>query len=311
MDLLNKGIFTVVIATVVTSAMILLVDSSVAENKIKVDATSQVSTTSNAKELVDPQNNTNASMSDGQKSEAQVNQKVKTAGVLPPPGPFAKESMQISPENLNKPSKPNSPTAPSLTTNTTEVKKPVINATKPEKSFAQPTMDVASPQIKPSPEQPKQEESTLQQPVSPKQPESNVTSNTNQDVVKPKAPQLQAVAPQPKTMQQSAPKMPPPNGAIKRNAPIWSKGNQASLGVTNPPVANWNLNNQQQYMYAPMPNFYAPNMNTMGYTNYYYPSVPQVWMPPIMPNQSFQMMNGFGNTQTQQINQSPKNKPKQ
>lgn len=295
MNSLNKGIFAVLIATVVTSAMILLVDSSIAESKtvsVAVDTKPD----------------------DSLMQKKEINNKVgiSASGVLPPPpGPFAKESSGMTTKSLAEPKEPKSPLMPTFESKHAGVKKPVFSSEKPVNNPTQPSLEVAAPKVE-SLSKPEITKPNLNMPASPKKPEKmSATAENKIDPKKPVAPEFSIKQPLQTAKQPAKPSAPVSNNAIKADAPIWSKGNRVGLQPPNPQFQNpGNVRTQQQYMYTPMPvnptYYYPQNWNNMAPNSYYNPAMPQMWMPPVMPNNRYPGMNNSGQLQMPQVNQSAK-----
>lgn len=292
MDSMKKGILTVVIATVITSAMILSVDSSNADSQNKninantntVDAKSE-NTAKQAKDtppsFIKNENNASTGLKE----------------LLPPPGPFSdkKVSLPESKKSLNKPQEPDfslskKPDAP--------IQPDMSKTVEPKKITAEPTLSVEKPEIiqpenkeivskSPSPKE------VLSEPKSPLQPKIGMNvdgPSANADVKK--LPSLvEPVKPQQQVTNSVSPQQPVFNNATSSSKPIWMQDNpvfsrQAPVMPQMQPnmAPSFTIQPNSIIPSAPInPSFNYPQ----GVNNYYMPPpVPTYWMPPVMPFQA-------------------------
>lgn len=332
MNDVKKGAVTVILATVVTSAMILMNGKGSADNNQSATEIDQpVNIEKTTVEIIEVKNTAVEAVKAEtiMKTEANMSvAKVLPNTLLPPPGPFSKEVV----EALGKPQTPklSTPPVPPESTKKTDTKKPempqapINSIEKPvqitnlptapkavEKFEAKPAANIAPQWAKKIPNAPFAPQIPSFKTEFKKAPElPNNTLITNQHM--PKSP----ASPQANALQK-----PMPN-TINSNQPIWMQRNKADTGKATPQM-NQAVNKRshqpnamqmpnpngvrymQQYRYMPMPvypNYQYPQMP--GYNRgYYFAPIPNQWIQSgmQMPNSQERMkMNQVPQDATQQ-----------
>lgn len=313
MNDVKKGAVTVVLATVVTSAMILMSGKGNADNTKSLPANAQSINTEKMtieivevkkvdSELLEKKVNNIEAETEKQPVTNNHNAKVGVDTHLPPPGPFTKESAAV----MGKPQAPRAstpPLSPEAPKQVVEKKPetpqpPKSNIEKPVQQTVAPLHPKTAEKIEVAPKEGNAPQMTANKPFKPEVPSLNAepkkspelptnTSATKQQMAK--AP----VAPQANMAQTNKFQKPAPKNS---NQPIWMQKNnmgtaktapQMNMGTNRPNQTNTaqmpnpnGVRYMQQYRYMPMPvypNYQYPQMPKYN-GGYYFAPIPNYWM---------------------------------
>ncbi len=330
MNDVKKGAVTAVLATVVTSAMILMSGKGNADNTESVPAKAQSTNVGKTTiEIVEMKTTDLKSVEktvEGIKVETEKQPvtknliaKVRVDTHLPPPGPFTKESaaVMVKPQAPKVSTPPLSPEAPKqvVEKKPETPQPPKSNIEKPVQQAVASLAPKTAEKIEVTPKEGNAPQMTTNKPFKPEVPSLNAepkkspelpinTSATKQQMAK--AP----VAPQANTFQKPAPK--------NSNQPIWMQKNnmgaaktapQMNMGTNKPNQVNgkqmpnpYGVRYMQQYKYMPMPvypDYQYPQMPRYN-GGYYFAPIPNYWM-----QRGMQMPNPQARMKMNQAPQAP------
>lgn len=311
----KKGIFTAVLATIVTSLMIYMTDISIAKSPDENTNNQALSVENNVSTEMAPES---VNVSD---IGNQLATELDTSNLLPPPGPFmhggSGDRAGFS-DGRTALEAPNAPQAP--------IGLEVINKTL--SAPVMPDINMNAPQMMKAPaiisnQETNSSSQKLVQPTleatQPSQPNAPVGARSNADsnemVIKsspdtPAEPQLNMPAPEkvleaPEPIENNIePPEPPMNSnqqavVVNNDMPIWMHNNDQGTSNLAPQQNNqlyqqrrepnqMNMGSMLQYHYVPIPiypSYYPQPQMPMNNAGYYRAPVPNFWMPPVMQGQ--------------------------